>query len=197
MLEHIDSDVEDLYKDLTIARVSAWQQYTIAYPTADNGAHYYSIINSAPVIGSRTPALRQYFRYVRMGCNPGWRDERSGGRDSAGSVHECWWRASRRSARVESRHVRPAWASCRTVWRDHIRSGLARTGRRHRRRRRIGDVPIARRRHHHGVSQALRRAWLAGKPLAESDGSIAPDGQDLWREACSAETISRPPHEVA
>ena len=30
MLEHIGSDAEDLYKDLTIAQVSAWQQYTLA-----------------------------------------------------------------------------------------------------------------------------------------------------------------------
>lgn len=68
MLEHIGSGVEDLYKDLTLANASAWQQYTIAYPTSDNGAQYYVITGNTFVMGSRTPALRQYFRYVRMGA---------------------------------------------------------------------------------------------------------------------------------
>ncbi|MBK6496132.1 MAG: hypothetical protein IPG05_13705 [Gemmatimonadetes bacterium] len=68
MLEHIGSGVEDLYKDLTLANVSAWQQYTLAYPTSDNGAQYYYISGGRPVAGSRTHALRQYFRYVRAGA---------------------------------------------------------------------------------------------------------------------------------
>lgn len=68
MLEHIGSDAEDLYKDLTIAQVSAWQQYTLAYPTTDNGAQYYYIKNGRPVAGQRTEALRQYFRHVRAGA---------------------------------------------------------------------------------------------------------------------------------
>lgn len=68
MLEHIGSGVDDLYKDLTVAGVSSWQQYTLAFPTSDNGAQYYVISNGAPVMGSRTPALRQYFRYVRLGA---------------------------------------------------------------------------------------------------------------------------------
>ncbi|MBK6496134.1 MAG: hypothetical protein IPG05_13715 [Gemmatimonadetes bacterium] len=68
MLEHIGSDVEDLYKDLTLAQVSAWQQYTLAYPTRDNGAQYYYIKNGRPVAGQRTEALRQYFRHVRAGA---------------------------------------------------------------------------------------------------------------------------------
>ena len=67
-LEHIGSGVEDLYKDLTIANVSAWQQYTLAYPTADDGAQYYLISGGQPVIASRTKQLRQYFRYVRFGA---------------------------------------------------------------------------------------------------------------------------------
>jgi hypothetical protein len=69
MLEHIGSTVEDLYKDLTIAGVSAWQQYTLAYPSpTDNGGQYYRIVNNAATVPSRTPALRQYFRYVRAGA---------------------------------------------------------------------------------------------------------------------------------
>jgi hypothetical protein len=67
-LERIGSGVEDLYKDLTIANVSAWQQYTIAFPTSDNGAQYFTITNNQPVMGSRTKQLRQYFRYVPLGA---------------------------------------------------------------------------------------------------------------------------------
>lgn len=67
MLEHIGSDVEDLYDDLTIANASAWQQYTLAYPGSDNGGKYFPIVNDRPVMGSRTRALAQYFRYVRRG----------------------------------------------------------------------------------------------------------------------------------
>lgn len=68
MLEHIGSDVEDLYADLTIANVSAWQQYTLAYPAPDNGGHYFGIEGGRPVLGSRTRYLRQYFYYVRLGA---------------------------------------------------------------------------------------------------------------------------------
>lgn len=68
MLEHIGSGVEDLYKDLTLANVSSWQQYTMAFPTADDGAQYYLISGGQPVIASRTKQLRQYFRYVRAGA---------------------------------------------------------------------------------------------------------------------------------
>lgn len=70
MLEHIGSGVDDLYKDLVIGNASAWQQFALAYPTSDNGAQYYIISNGRPIAGSRTPALRQYFRYVRLGA---WR----------------------------------------------------------------------------------------------------------------------------
>jgi len=68
MLEHIGSDVEDLYTDLTVAQVSAWQQYTLAFPSADNGGHYFGIADGRPVVESRTRYLRQYFHYVRMGA---------------------------------------------------------------------------------------------------------------------------------
>ncbi len=68
MLEHIASGVEDLYADLTLANVSAWQQYTLAYPTGDNGAQYFPITNNVPVMGNMTYGLRQYFKYVRAGA---------------------------------------------------------------------------------------------------------------------------------
>lgn len=68
MLEHIGSGVEDLYKDLTLGNNSSWQQYTLAYPTSDNGAQLFRIVSNAPVIGSRTYGLGQYFKYVRHGA---------------------------------------------------------------------------------------------------------------------------------
>lgn len=68
MLEHIGSDVEDLYTDLTVGQVSAWQQYTLAFPTPDNGGHYLQTANGSPVLASRTRYLRQYFHYVRLGA---------------------------------------------------------------------------------------------------------------------------------
>jgi hypothetical protein len=68
MLEHIGSDVEDLYTDLTVAQVSAWQQYTLAFPAADNGGHYFGIVDGRPVVEARTRYLRHYFHYVRMGA---------------------------------------------------------------------------------------------------------------------------------
>lgn len=73
MLEHIRSDHDDLKEDLRVANNSAWQQYTIAFCSSDNGGHYYSIDEAAPggpavKLGSRTRYLRQYFRWVRQGA---------------------------------------------------------------------------------------------------------------------------------
>ena len=34
MLEHIGSGYQDLHKDLTLGRNSAWQQYTLAFRTS-------------------------------------------------------------------------------------------------------------------------------------------------------------------
>ena len=77
MLEHIGSGHEDLHKDLTIAGVSAWQQFALAFqgtrPLGDKGGVYYTVDVTDPanpeiVIGSRTRFLSQYFRYVRRGA---------------------------------------------------------------------------------------------------------------------------------
>lgn len=68
MLEHIGSGVDDLYKDLTLANASAWQQFTLAFPTSDDGAQYFTISGSTVSMGSRTRQLRQYFRYVPNGA---------------------------------------------------------------------------------------------------------------------------------
>ncbi len=73
MLEHIGSDQDDLYRDITIGGVSAWQQFVLAYAARDNGAQYFVIGTSgagAPTVtmGSRTRYLRQYFHYIRAGA---------------------------------------------------------------------------------------------------------------------------------
>jgi hypothetical protein len=111
MLEHIGSDVEDLYADLTIANVSAWQQFTLAFPSADNGGHYFGIENARPVVASRTRYLRQYFHYVRLGA------QRVGATSSASAVRAvAFENANRglvvvvhtnRSGQVELKGLRP------------------------------------------------------------------------------------------
>jgi len=68
MLEHIGSGVEDLYKDLLLGRASAWQQFTLLFPQADDGAQYLVLSNGQPVLASRSRYLRQYFRYIRLGA---------------------------------------------------------------------------------------------------------------------------------
>ena len=68
MLEHIGSDAENLYTDITVGQVSAWQQYTLGYNGADNGGKYFAVGTGQPVMGERTRYLRQYFKYVRMGA---------------------------------------------------------------------------------------------------------------------------------
>lgn len=74
MLEHIGSGYQDLYKDLTIANNSAWQQFTLGGPGAgDPGGRYYLIDDTDPAnptvtIASRTKFLRQYFKFIREGA---------------------------------------------------------------------------------------------------------------------------------
>lgn len=68
MLEHIGSGVDALYADLTLGNVSSWQQYTVAFPTADDGAQLFPITNGIVTTGSRTHGLRPYFTTVRPGA---------------------------------------------------------------------------------------------------------------------------------
>jgi O-glycosyl hydrolase len=73
MLEWIGATDKTLHTDLKIGNNSAWQQFTLAYPTSDNGAQYYYIDNSNPSnpqvhIGQRTKRLRQYFKFIRTGA---------------------------------------------------------------------------------------------------------------------------------
>ncbi len=73
MLEHIGGDYNELIADLLVARVSAWQQFTLAYTGSDAGDKYY-LVNmsnpSAPTVkmGNRTRYLRQFFHYVLAGA---------------------------------------------------------------------------------------------------------------------------------
>lgn len=74
MLEHIGSGIDDLWQDLTVARNSAWSQYTISFCNpADTGAKYYTVDQSNP----NNPTVRledlsryfpQIFRHVRRGA---------------------------------------------------------------------------------------------------------------------------------
>lgn len=67
MLEFGGATVENLRDDLIKGRVSSWEQYTLAYPTTDNGYQLFPIVSNAVTVGSRTWALLQYFKYVQPG----------------------------------------------------------------------------------------------------------------------------------
>ena len=75
MLEHGGSGYEDLHEDLTLANVSAWEQFGLAFcGDRDIGGNYFPIYgaslghNSPDVrTGAMTRYLRQYFRYVPLG----------------------------------------------------------------------------------------------------------------------------------
>ncbi len=74
MLEHGGSGHEALHADLTLANVSAWQQFGLAFCSdRDIGGTYFAIYGAA--LGSNSPDvrtgymtkyLRQYFRYVAL-----------------------------------------------------------------------------------------------------------------------------------
>lgn len=74
MLEHGGSGYQDLHADLTLANVSAWQQFGLAFCSdRDIGGIYFPIYgaslgNNSPEVrtGAMTKYLRQYFRYVGL-----------------------------------------------------------------------------------------------------------------------------------
>ena len=77
MLEHIGSGFEDLFKDLTVGNVSAWQQFALAYcgsqDNPDGGGIYYQVNQAVPSaprvnISNRSKMLRQVFLFVRAGA---------------------------------------------------------------------------------------------------------------------------------
>ena len=68
MLEHIGSGYQDLHADLKHARVSAWQQFALAFGSNDDGSQYFTVSGSTVNVASRTRFLRQYFKFVRAGA---------------------------------------------------------------------------------------------------------------------------------
>jgi hypothetical protein len=77
MLEHLPSDARELYRDITVANASAWQQYGIAHidtEARDRQGAYLLLANpDAPAgqrvrMASRTGGLAQFFRNVRAGA---------------------------------------------------------------------------------------------------------------------------------
>lgn len=74
MLEFIGADHRTIFRDLTIANVSAWQQYTLAFPgEPDNGAQYFIVSTrrgARPEVkpGNRTRLLAEYFRNIKPGA---------------------------------------------------------------------------------------------------------------------------------
>jgi len=76
MLEHIGSGYEHLHHDLTVAQVSAWEQFVLAPQRpgpGDNGAQLYMLDDRDPenprvVMARRTKFLRQYFKFIRHGA---------------------------------------------------------------------------------------------------------------------------------
>jgi hypothetical protein len=77
MLEHIGSGADDLWTDLTVGNVSAWQQFAIAFcgnrDNPDNNGVYYQINQTTPSqpkinITNHSKLLRQVFLFVRAGA---------------------------------------------------------------------------------------------------------------------------------
>ena len=74
MLEHGGSGHDHLHEDLTLANVSAWQQFGLAFcGTNDTGGMYFLVSGAKvgennPVVNTAhmTKYLRQYFRYVAL-----------------------------------------------------------------------------------------------------------------------------------
>ena len=67
-LEHGGANYTELHADLKLADVSAWQQYTLAYCTSDNGYQYYPVNGSTFYLGAQAKYLRQYFKFIRKGA---------------------------------------------------------------------------------------------------------------------------------
>jgi hypothetical protein len=65
MLEKIGATPDSLHRDLKLANVSSWQQYTLIYGTEDHGGQYFFPNGNVVVLGSIGKFLRQYFKHVR------------------------------------------------------------------------------------------------------------------------------------
>ncbi|MEK7264853.1 MAG: hypothetical protein AAB227_02030 [Pseudomonadota bacterium] len=71
MLEHFSADVGEFYRDMTIANVSAWQQWAIAN-VMDNGKYLLVADLTKPKgerlrLSAKTRALAQIWRHARIG----------------------------------------------------------------------------------------------------------------------------------
>lgn len=108
MLEYISAGFGELYEDLTIANVSVWQQFTIAYcgkgPRPDATGIYYRLDESdpeAPIVTMTRNArlFRQVFVYVRPGAT------RIGSLSSTGVVRPLAFR------NADGRIVVVAWST--------------------------------------------------------------------------------------
>ncbi len=69
MSEYGGATYLELHRDLKFGRVSAWEQYALGYPEADNGFQYFYVTGSAPNfvvrMGERTKFIRQYTKFIR------------------------------------------------------------------------------------------------------------------------------------
>lgn len=71
MLEHFSADIDEFYRDMTIANVSAWQQWAIAN-RMDNGKYLLVADLSKPEgerlrLAAKTRPLAQIWRHARIG----------------------------------------------------------------------------------------------------------------------------------
>ena len=69
MTEWGGATYNDLHQDLKVTRNVAWEQFTLAFPGADDGYSYLLPTSTSNyVVGSRTKFLCQYFKKVRKGA---------------------------------------------------------------------------------------------------------------------------------
>jgi hypothetical protein len=73
MLEEIGASYFALHTDLTLGRVSAWQQFALAQHSEDNGDHLFIVdphgeAGQRVLLSERGAFLRQYFRALRPGA---------------------------------------------------------------------------------------------------------------------------------
>lgn len=73
MLEFINAGYDRLHEDLTLGRVSTWQQYVLGFPEKDTGAHYFIVEPDAPEgkrvhLSASGHYLRQYFQAFKPGA---------------------------------------------------------------------------------------------------------------------------------
>lgn len=72
MTEYGGATYLQLFDDLKTGKVSAWEQYALGYPYADNGYQHFYVTGSSPNftvnMGSRTKFLRQYMKFIRRGA---------------------------------------------------------------------------------------------------------------------------------